>query len=163
MLAQESLGISGIFFSITKNLDSLPFAFLKSGFLLGIICLSCAAMFSLQCTSYVLEVTARANGITDGAKKKNVSNAVPDNRITFRKYDFTSLFEMFTGLPGKFIFNSKFAVNSQENLFVNSLFFFIVTECCGHLHLYLVKKSPLSTFRSDTQILRFAIPVIRQT
>jgi hypothetical protein len=81
---------------------SLPYAFYEAGILLSVLCLGVSGVFSLFCMNWVLEVLARAEGVTSSLSMNSSEPPVPNHQITFRKFDFTSVFELFVGYKGDF-------------------------------------------------------------
>jgi len=88
---------------IGTGVFGLPFAFYSSGLVLGVLCLSLSAFLCLLCLRWVLESLARAEGITAAHTRGVQGERLPIHRITFRKFDFTALFDMFAGWKGKAI------------------------------------------------------------
>jgi len=89
---------------IGTGVFGLPYAFYSSGLLLGLVCLSVSGFFSIICINWVLEVLARTEGITKlEASSTDRTKSRPEHEITWRKFDFTQVFELYAGTPGKAI------------------------------------------------------------
>jgi len=121
---------------IGTGVFGLPFAFYSSGILLGIICLSVSGFFSIMSINWVLEVLARTEGIVTAEKQ----NSFPVNQITWRKFDFTEIFELFGGSKGKatvwiaiacMCYGVLWAYGSVFSASVSSLFYqFVFNDEC---------------------------------
>eukprot|EP01118_Nematostelium_gracile_P009667 TRINITY_DN3269_c0_g2_i2.p1 TRINITY_DN3269_c0_g2~~TRINITY_DN3269_c0_g2_i2.p1 ORF type:complete len:486 (-),score=108.49 TRINITY_DN3269_c0_g2_i2:80-1537(-) len=105
---------------IGTGVFSLPHAFSSSGVLLGIILLLVGGIFSTICINFVLEVMARAEGVT--AIKEN-RELKPNHEITWRRFDFTVLCEIFGGLKGKIVCQILMAMNCYGGLWAYSAVF----------------------------------------
>eukprot|EP01114_Cavostelium_apophysatum_P016316 TRINITY_DN4610_c0_g1_i1.p1 TRINITY_DN4610_c0_g1~~TRINITY_DN4610_c0_g1_i1.p1 ORF type:complete len:496 (+),score=54.06 TRINITY_DN4610_c0_g1_i1:130-1617(+) len=91
---------------VGTGIFSLPYGFYNSGFGLATLCLITSGIFSLFCAYWVLEVLARTEGIHSTVYDIQDSTGLseerkPHNHVTFRKFDFTKMFETYYGLKGK--------------------------------------------------------------
>eukprot|EP01124_Arcella_intermedia_P020436 TRINITY_DN27910_c0_g1_i1.p1 TRINITY_DN27910_c0_g1~~TRINITY_DN27910_c0_g1_i1.p1 ORF type:complete len:509 (+),score=33.35 TRINITY_DN27910_c0_g1_i1:36-1529(+) len=77
---------------------NLPFAFYNSGLVLAVVLLIISGFFSWMCLVWVLEICARAEGIT-AQKEHNLEQ--PIHCISMRKFDFNELCHFFYGFKGK--------------------------------------------------------------
>jgi len=130
---------------VGTGIFSLPYGFYSSGIVLATICLVISGIFSLLCAWWVLEVLARTEGITTSVYdlKNNTSFSEehhPTNEVTFRKFDFTRMFDTYYGLKGKifcqaimgfYCYGVLWAFTAVFASSVSSLFFqFIFNETC---------------------------------
>ncbi|CAH0478299.1 unnamed protein product [Peronospora belbahrii] len=74
----------------------LPYAFMEAGIGLSLILMIAGVVGSLITMNYTLESLARAEGVCEAT-----STGVPCHQITYRKFEFATIAEMFVGRLGK--------------------------------------------------------------
>ncbi|KAJ4459801.1 putative Transmembrane protein [Paratrimastix pyriformis] len=84
---------------IGTGVFALPYATFSAGVPLTLITFSICSLFILVAAVWVLEILARTEGYVKGTSRGRMDRAA--NEITFKKYDFTSLSEVFAKLAGK--------------------------------------------------------------
>lgn len=76
----------------------LPFAFSQAGLALSTALLVAGAAGSLVTMNYTLEALARAEGVSSAAL-----SGAPRHQLTFRKFEFATVGELFAGPAGKLV------------------------------------------------------------
>ncbi|KAF1779632.1 Amino acid transporter, transmembrane domain [Phytophthora cactorum] len=74
----------------------LPYAFMEGGIVLALILMIVGVLGSLITMNYTLESLARAEGVCAAT-----GGGAPRHRITYRKFEFATIAEMFVGRLGK--------------------------------------------------------------
>ncbi|KAF0720261.1 Aste57867_448 [Aphanomyces stellatus] len=78
----------------------LPYAFASAGLGLTSIFLVLGFVGSLITMNYTLETMARAEGVLTSSKTLASKTAMPENRLTYRKIDFSVIGDLFAGSMG---------------------------------------------------------------
>jgi len=99
----------------------LPYAFSKAGFGLNAFLLLFGGALATISANYTCEFLARSEGVT--SFRPDQGNGKPHHRITFRRFDFAMVAEIFTGIYGRMFVQCAIVVNCLGTLWSFSSIF----------------------------------------
>eukprot|EP01098_Paradermamoeba_levis_P013307 TRINITY_DN6044_c0_g1_i1.p1 TRINITY_DN6044_c0_g1~~TRINITY_DN6044_c0_g1_i1.p1 ORF type:complete len:338 (-),score=78.88 TRINITY_DN6044_c0_g1_i1:514-1458(-) len=89
---------------IGTGVFGLPYSFKQAGIVLACICMAVSSFTAFITVHYVLEALARTEGVVSAEEDKDeIEREKPLNRITWRKFEFTTMSEVFGGQRGKYL------------------------------------------------------------
>lgn len=90
---------------IGTGVFGLPYGFRSAGAILSCICMAISSFTAFVTVHYVLEVLARAEGVVSAEENRGEEmekfKEKPVHQLTWRKFEFTAMSEVFGGLRGK--------------------------------------------------------------